>query len=259
MSATARSIPREPECAQKAALGAFLKRNPFPDPGTLGFFYREKMRAIHRIAPRASPARLLDIGGGQSGLTALLYPEARITTLDMERRYGHAAPNRWPGVDFTCGDAAALPFADSSFDAVTLLDLLEHVPEDHRVAAEAWRVLKPGGFVLVSTPRDTWRFPHWRALRPFCRTEEDLFAEWGHVRRGYSHADLVRLFGRAPNAEGGFLTPATALGHDITFARLGERARKALWLAASPITMLGYALDRHSRGGAEVVALWRKP
>ena len=242
----------------KAPLRSFLRANPFPNPYTEGFFYREKMRAIHRIAPRASPRRILDVGGGQSGLTALLYPEARITTLDLDARYGRAAPNCWPGVDFACGDAAALPFADATFDAVTLLDLLEHVPEDARVAAEAWRVLRPGGFILVSTPRDTWRFPYYRLLRPICRTEAELFAEWGHVRRGYSRDDLVRLFGRVPDAEGGFINPATALGHDISFARLGQRARKALWLAVSPLTWLGYALDRRSRGGTEIVALWHK-
>ncbi|HEY9769022.1 MAG TPA: hypothetical protein V6C71_11095 [Coleofasciculaceae cyanobacterium] len=35
----------------KTPVKDFLARNPFPYPLTLGFFYREKMRAIHRIAP----------------------------------------------------------------------------------------------------------------------------------------------------------------------------------------------------------------
>ena len=257
--AVGRAMPRDPGCAHKAALRPFLARNPFPDPTTLGFFYREKMRALHRIAPRAAPGRILDIGGGQSGVTALLYPDAQVTTLDLEPGYGRAPPNRWTGVDFVCGDATALPFAEASFDAVMLLDLLEHVPDDASVAREALRVLRPGGFALVSTPRDTWRFPYHGALRPLCPNEAALFAEWGHVRRGYSLGALERLFGGPPAATGGFITAATALGHDISFARLGHRARKALWLAASPLTYLGYALDRHSRSGTEWLALWVKP
>ena len=74
-----------------------------------------------------------------------------------------------------------------------------------------------------------------------------------------ANAQAEALFGRAPDATGGFISAATALGHDIAFTRLGHRARKALWLAASPLTLLGYALDRHSRHGTEVLALWVKP
>lgn len=258
MNASPRQVPRDPRCAHKAELGAFLARNPFPDPRTLGFFYREKMRAIHRIAPRTRLERILDVGGGQSGLTALLYPDAQVTTLDLDPAYGKVAPNRWDGVRFVCGDATAMPFADESFDAVMMLDLLEHVPAHDRVVAEANRVLRSGGFILVSTPRDTWRFPYYGFMKPICRTEEELFAEWGHVRRGYSLDDLTALFGRPPEATGGFINAATALGHDISFARLGRRKRLALWLAASPLTWLGYVLGRGAKSGTEVVGLWRK-
>ncbi len=258
MTAMERQVARDPDCTHKASLGGFLARNPFPDPRTLGFFYREKMRAIHRITPRLRLDRILDVGGGQSGITALLYPDARITNLDLDPGYGKAGPNRWGGVGFVSGNATALPFGDAAFDAVMMLDLLEHVPEDDRVAAEAWRVTRPGGFILVSTPRDTWRFPYYGLMRSICRTEEELFAEWGHVRRGYSLDDLTRLFGREPDETGGFINPVTALGHDISFARLGRYARKALWLAASPLTYVGYALDRGSQDGTEIVALWRK-
>ena len=258
MSTSPRDLPRSPG-GHKAALGAFLACNPFPDPRTLGFFYREKMRALHRLAPETRVTRLLDIGGGRSGLAALLYPDAQVTTLDVDPTHARAWPNRWPGVDFVCGDAARLPFADRAFDAVTMFDLLEHVPEDGRVAAEALRVLRLGGFVLVSTPRDSWRFPYHRFMRPVCRSEEELFAEWGHVRRGYSAAALSALFGRPPEATGGFITGATALGHDISFARLGRRKRIALWLAASPLTLIGYALGRGTRGGTEIVARWSSP
>ncbi|WP_270934409.1 class I SAM-dependent methyltransferase [Falsiroseomonas oryzae] len=258
MNRTARDLP----CGAgggKATLGAFLARNPFPYPHTLGFFYREKMRAVHRLAPDVAVRHALDIGGGRSGLAALLYPRARITTLDHEAGHAAAAPNRWPGVDFVCGDAACLPFADAAFDAVTMFDLIEHVPAHERVAAEALRVLRPGGFLLVSTPCENWRFPHHRFMRLIARAEAELLTEWGHVRRGYSLDALAALFGRAPDATGGFITPMTALGHDIAFSRLGRRARIALWLAASPLTLAGYALGRRSPTGIEVVARWSVP
>jgi putative flippase GtrA/SAM-dependent methyltransferase len=41
---------------------------------------------------------------------------------------------------------------DESFDLVTCLDVLEHVPEDQRALAELWRVTAPGGHLLVTVP-----------------------------------------------------------------------------------------------------------
>lgn len=51
-------------------------------------------------------------------------------------------------------DAAALPFADASFDNITMVETFEHVFETDRarVLAECYRVLKPSGRVVLSTP-----------------------------------------------------------------------------------------------------------
>ena len=61
-------------------------------------------------------------------------------------------------------------------------------------------MLRPGGFVLVTSPSQHWRFPYYAALAPICPTDEDMIAEWGHVRRGYAPTDLARLFGRPATA-----------------------------------------------------------
>ena len=146
--------------AHKRPLHAFLDRNPFESPMTLGFFYREKMRAIHRIAPDGPFDHILEVGGGRSGLTRLLYPETRVTNLDMDASFADAPPNRQEGVRFVCGDATELQFEDGVFDTVTMFDVLEHVPDHERAVAEALRVLKPRGYLLVSTPNEHWRFPY---------------------------------------------------------------------------------------------------
>ena len=77
-----------------------------------------------------------------------------------------------------------------------MFDVIEHVPDDARAMAEALRVLRPGGALLLSTPNADWRLPYHRFLRPISRPEEDLFAEWGHVRRGYTPERLDALVGR---------------------------------------------------------------
>lgn len=50
------------------------------------------------------------------------------------------------------GDAASLPFSDARFDTVMLLDVLEHLARPELALAEARRVLRPGGRLLVTVP-----------------------------------------------------------------------------------------------------------
>jgi SAM-dependent methyltransferase len=50
------------------------------------------------------------------------------------------------------GDVCALPFADGSFDLALATDIIEHVDDDRRALAEIFRVLKPGGAALITTP-----------------------------------------------------------------------------------------------------------
>ena len=94
--------------SRRAPLGAFLARNPFPHPLTIGFFYREKMRAIHRVAPDGPVERVLEVGGGRSGLARLLYPGAAVVTVDIDPTLGAQAPD-----PFACASATRLPFADA--------------------------------------------------------------------------------------------------------------------------------------------------
>ena len=244
--------------ANKRALKSFLDQNPFESPLTLGFFYREKMRAIHRIAPDAPVRDILEVGGGRSGLTRLLYPAATVTNLDMDASFAEAPCNRQEGVRFVCGDATHLEFQDEAFDAVTMFDVLEHIPQHERAVGEALRVLRPGGYLLVSTPNERWRFPYYGFLNPFCRTEEEMFAEWGHVRRGYSLADLEALIGLTCERSATFISPITVLCHDIAFSRAPGRVRRATCLALSPITWVGYALHRPNSRGTETASAWRK-
>jgi SAM-dependent methyltransferase len=226
---------------------------------TLGFFYREKMRAIHRVAPDLPFREILEIGGGRSGQARMLYPQARVINLDSDPGHGESAVNRDPQVEFVVGDATALPFSDSSFDAVTLLDVLEHIPDDTAAAAEALRVVRPGGAVLVSSPNLRWRSPYHPVMRPICPTSEQMMERWGHVRVGYDLEDLTRLFGFPPLVTADFINPVTVVGHDLAFSVLPDRIKRLALMAASPLTWGGYLLQRRDGTGTETAASWRKP
>ncbi|MEA5622014.1 class I SAM-dependent methyltransferase [Nostoc sp. UHCC 0251] len=244
--------------AYKAPLEKFLAQNPFPEPLTQGFFYREKMRAIHDIAPNKPLQAILEIGGGQSGLTALLYPQAQITNLDLNPQYSQAPCNQQERVCFVCRDATALPFENNSFDAVTMFDLLEHVPDDRKAAKEALRVLRPGGFLLISTPNENWRFPYYKFMKSICPSEAEIMAEWGHVRRGYTLAELQILISLPCQEYATFINPLTVLGHDIAFSHLSHYQRQFLSKMLSPLTWLSYYLHQAHSKGTETASVWQK-
>ncbi|WP_066379085.1 MULTISPECIES: class I SAM-dependent methyltransferase [unclassified Anabaena] len=242
----------------KLPLSQFLACNPFPEPLTQGFFYREKMRAIHHIAPNQPLQTILEVGGGQSGLTALLYPQSKITNIDFNPEYAKAACNQQERVNFVCGDATALPFADESFDAVTMFDLLEHVPDDQKAVSEALRVLRPNGFLLISTPNENWRFPYYQFMKSLCPSEAAVMAEWGHVRRGYTLAELKDLIKLPCEKYATFINPVTVLCHDVAFSNLSHRRRRILCTMLSPVTWLSYYLHQPQALGTETAYVWQK-
>nr|MDT0656666.1 methyltransferase domain-containing protein [Micromonospora sp. DSM 115978] len=74
------------------------------------------------------------------------------------------------------GDALRLPFPDGAFDVVIAAEILEHVPADRAAIAEASRVLRPGGRLVVTVPR--W----WPERICWALSEAYHRVEGGHVR-----------------------------------------------------------------------------
>jgi len=52
----------------------------------------------------------------------------------------------------TQASAGQLPFGDASFDLVTMLDVLEHIKDENSALADASRVLRPGGLLMLAVP-----------------------------------------------------------------------------------------------------------
>ncbi|AVP98965.1 hypothetical protein C7S18_18080 [Ahniella affigens] len=113
----------------------------------------------HRYAfalPVLAGKRVLDCACGEGYGSAMLATRAaEVDGVDLsaeailhaKARYG-AAPN----LRFHQGNALELPFADHQFDAVVSFETLEHLVEQEQLLAGFRRVLKPDGFLLISSP-----------------------------------------------------------------------------------------------------------
>lgn len=121
-------------------------------------FYDLAIERATRAARRASlaqlpatPARVL-VNGVGTGLDLPLLPrQHRYVGLDLTAAMLRRTLPRGTDLDFrpVQGDAHALPFADESFDHAVLHLILAVVPDPGACLAEAARVLRPGGSVLV--------------------------------------------------------------------------------------------------------------
>ena len=123
-------------------------------------------------------------------------------------------PRRWIGLNYRTfgpldcditGDLRAMPFADGELDAVILTEVLEHCEQPFDAMKEVYRVLKPGGLLLVTSPfvwpwhgtehyKDFWRFTAdaWRLLLKDFQDVKIGACKW--TDEGKQMYDMMRRF-----------------------------------------------------------------
>ena len=110
------------------------------------------------------PTVCLDVGCASGFITATLAPLfVRIIGVEYDEGALRDVPRPIPASTlFVRGDAMRLPVADDAVDAVICAQVYEHVPDDEQLAAEIYRVLKPGGVVFFSGPNKLFPIePHY--------------------------------------------------------------------------------------------------
>jgi ArsR family transcriptional regulator len=144
--------------------------------------------ALARSAlPLMEAGNVLDIASGDGVLAELIAPHARrYVCLDASSKVVMAASERLRrlgNVEVHEGDMHSLPFDDGEFDLVVLMHALTYSDDPARAVAEAARVLRPGGRLLLSS---------------LARHEHRGVVEaYGHVNLGFSDKDLQRFAVRA--------------------------------------------------------------
>jgi ArsR family transcriptional regulator len=144
--------------------------------------------ALARTAlPLLRPGDVLDIASGDGVLAELLAPHAnRYVCIDTSARVVAAASERlkpYANVEVRQGDMHALPFPDGSFDLVVLMHALTYASKPAQAVAEAARVLKRGGRLLLSS---------------LARHEHRAVVEaYGHANLGFNEKDLRKFAEKA--------------------------------------------------------------
>ena len=215
-------------------------------------------------------ARLLEIGCSTGYLTRrFLVRGCDVVGCDINSAALLQARLRHPAVPLACAEAERLPFADQSFDAIVMLEVIEHTFSDASALAEVRRVLRPGGVLILSTPHRglfAWLDPHnfrkglERRFPRLCalaarrvRFESGQFTANLDHHRHYRLAEIARLLGpefnlRRVHRGGLLLYPLAAAAISVVGRLRGEtRALRPLlrilnWDFRLPFGILSYNL-----------------
>lgn len=122
------------------------------------YWHTTRFEAIKKYAEKADD--VLDIGCADGVFTNVIFKATnakKLTAIDVVKTSVDWAKKHWKKnkkLKFIVGDAHNLKFKSNSFDAVFIMEVLEHVEDPLKVLQDVKRVLKKGGYAMFLVPSD---------------------------------------------------------------------------------------------------------
>lgn len=138
---------------------------------------------------------LLDVGGGTGRVAQFFRRDAAAVVLADESLAMLAQARRKNGLLLLAGQAERLPFADESFARLICVDAFHHLGDQKQALTEMWRVLRPGGRMVIEEP--DIRHP----LVMLIAVVEKLTLMRSHFRTPETIAQRLAVLGGAPEIQ----------------------------------------------------------
>jgi demethylmenaquinone methyltransferase/2-methoxy-6-polyprenyl-1,4-benzoquinol methylase len=128
---------------------------PFDHFGLIApIFSRVEYGSLETLLERAAlptPGRVLDAGGGTGRVADAIREYAREVVI-ADPSLGMLRQADRTQLELACSNSECLPFSDNSFERIIMVDALHHVIDHGQTAREMYRVLKPGGRIVIEEP-----------------------------------------------------------------------------------------------------------
>lgn len=187
---------------------------------------------LKKALPEYCSGRVVDVGSGHAKYRHLIKAfSTSYTTVD-----NLSSDDQFRGSDFkpdVISSVDAMPFQDEEFTTVICTEVLEHVEDPFKVVGEVARILKPGGYAIISSG---WMAPYHKEPDDYWR-----FSVAGYkVLCSKNNLEFVRFY-----KKGGFFTVILYfINRNIVLNSSNSLFKKVTTKSSKPLELLAELLDR---------------